>query len=90
MKATPTDRIESLKARRAAIDARIQRLESRDALAIRKLRSRALLLLGVAMEKHVKEVPTALGQVHRIVDTHLLDRERKAVREYFGWENSTE
>jgi hypothetical protein len=77
-----TNKIESLLAKRAALDARIDRLKQRNTAEDRKMRSRALLLLGVALEKQLQVQPGSEHMVRDIILTHLKGRERIAVAGY--------
>lgn len=75
-------RIEALMARRAELDAKIQRLQNRDAEAERKARSRALLLLGTALEKQMKKEPATAGAVRQIIAGCLMPRDQETVLNY--------
>ncbi len=75
-------RIEALMARRAELDARIQRLQSRDVAAERKARSRALLLLGTALEKQMGKEPATAGAIRQIVAARLAQRDQETVLNY--------
>lgn len=75
-------KIEVLMTRRAELDARIQRLQNRDAEAERKARSRALLLLGTALEKQMKKEPGTAGAIRQIITTCLLPRDQEMVLNY--------
>lgn len=76
------NKIESLLAKRAALDARIERLKQRTTVADRKVRGRALLLLGVALEKQMQAQPSSAHMVRQIILAHLKDREKAAVTNY--------
>lgn len=76
------NKIESLLAKRAALDARIDRLKQRNTAENRKTRSRALLLLGVALEKQLQAQPGSAHMVRQIILAHLKDRERASVTSY--------
>ncbi len=75
-------RIEALMTRRAELDARIQRLQSRDVAAERKARSRALLLLGTALEKQMGKEPATAGAIRQIVAARLAQRDQETVLNY--------
>ena len=75
-------RIEALMARRAELDARIQRLQSRDVAAERKARSRALLLLGTALEKQMGKEPATAGAIRQIVAARLAQLDQETVLNY--------
>lgn len=75
-------KIESLLAKRAALDARIGRIKQRSTAQDRKMRIRALLLLGVALEKQMQAQPGSAHMVRKIVLAHLKDREQAAVTNY--------
>lgn len=77
-----TGKIESLLAKRAALDARIERLKQRSTADDRKARSRALLLLGVATEKQIHAHPGAVHMVRQMIASHLKDREQAVVTSY--------
>lgn len=79
---TQESKIESLLAKRAALDARIERIKQRSTAQDRKTRSRALLLLGVAMEKQMQAQPGSAHMVRQIIQTHLKEREQVAVAGY--------
>ena len=89
MTAAKQDRISALLAKRAALDARIDRLKSRDAAAERKARSRALLLLGVTLEKQLKKSPDETGAIEELISEHLQPREQAAVRTYLQLSRAT-
>lgn len=75
-------KIEVLMTRRAELDARIQRLQSRDAEAERKARSRALLLLGTALEKQMGKEPATAGAIRQIIAGCLMPRDQETVINY--------
>jgi hypothetical protein len=77
-----SNRIESLLAKRASLDARIDRLKQRTTAEDRRKRSRTLLLLGVALEKQLQAQPGSEHMVREIILTHLKERERLAVADY--------
>jgi histidinol-phosphate/aromatic aminotransferase/cobyric acid decarboxylase-like protein len=77
-----TNKMESLLAKRAALDARIDRLKQRVTATDRKARGRALLLLGVAFEKQIQAQPGSAHIVRRIILAHLKEREQIAVISY--------
>ncbi|QDQ73125.1 hypothetical protein FNZ56_04165 [Pseudoluteimonas lycopersici] len=72
-------RIDALVQKRQMLDARIDRLKQREAASDRKARSRALLLLGVAVEKQIRQQPDSIESVRRLISQNLLPREQAAV-----------
>ncbi|PNS09826.1 hypothetical protein [Solilutibacter silvestris] len=89
MPISENERIAALISRKEALEARIQRLKARDANVDRKARSRALLLLGVAVEKHLQAQPAAMGLIRQMLLQHLKGREQAAVASYL-FETRTE
>ena len=77
-----TGKIESLLAKRAALDARIERLKQRSTADDRKARSRALPLLGVAMEKQIQANPGIAHRIRQMIASNLKDREQAVVTSY--------
>lgn len=76
------ERLASLLAKRAALEARIQRLKERGAATERKARSRALLLLGVMLEKQLQKAPAESTVIREMIREHLLPREQAVVNQY--------
>lgn len=76
-----SDRTEALLEKRRELDERIKRLIQRDRFVSRKTRNRALLLIGVAIEKHIKRQPSYLATVRSFV-SGLKDREQEAVIDF--------
>lgn len=77
-----SEKISVLLAKKAKLEARIQRLKSVNVAAERKARNRALLLLGVAMEKHLRKQPGFAQHVRQLVGQHLEEREQEAVFDF--------
>lgn len=75
-------RLASLIEKRAALEARIQRLQNLDTEAERKARSRALLLLGTALEKQMKKEPGTAGAIRQIITSCLVPRDQETVLNY--------
>lgn len=83
MVAKNSDRLASLMAKREALDARIQRLKKRGTASDRKSRSRALLLMGVALEDAMKRHQVSTDLVRQLATRHLSKpTEREAVFRY--------
>lgn len=76
------ERISALLAKKAQLEERIQRLKSRSAVSKRKERTHALLLLGVTLEKQLKEDPSSTPVVHDLLQKFLRPVEQSAVLKY--------
>lgn len=66
-----TTKLEKLQTKRAEIDARIEKLVSQSNAQRRKARTRALVLIGAAMEAELKAAPDALNTIRQIVSDRL-------------------
>lgn len=82
MVAKAQERISALLAKKAQLEERIQRLKSRSAVSKRKERTHALLLLGVTLEKQLKEDPSSAPVVHDLLQKFLKPVEQSAVLKY--------
>lgn len=76
-----SDRTAALLEKQRELDERIKRSMQRDRSISRKVRNRALLLIGVAIEKHIKRHPNYLATVRSFV-TGLKDHEQEAVADF--------
>jgi hypothetical protein len=75
--------LEALKTKRAALDARIQRLEQRDKEKSRKSRSHALVLLGAAIEQQIVQEPSSVHLVRQMIVRYLKKpRDQEVVLSY--------
>lgn len=76
----PNTRIDTLVQRRRQLDAKIEKLLARQKAATRKQRTRALILLGAAIEAELKASPESLSTVMQVVSERLSAlRDREAV-----------
>ena len=82
MHSTPTEKISELLAKKAALEARIKRLKNRESSAERKARNHAMLLLGVVVEKQLKQEPDSAVSVRNWIAQHLQPRDREALISY--------
>lgn len=73
-----SDRTAALLEKQRELDERVKRSMQRDQLASRKTRNRGLLLIGVAIEKHIKRQPSYLATLRSFV-SRLKDHEQVAV-----------
>ena len=73
-----SDRTAALLEKQRELDERIKRSMQRDRSVSRKTRNRALLLIGVAIEMHIKRQPSYLATVRSFV-SGLKDHEQEAV-----------
>jgi len=78
MSETQAERIEQLRNRRAALDARIDKLIARQSATLRKQRTRALVLIGAAIEAEIKAAPDSLSTIRQVVSERLTPRDRDA------------
>lgn len=67
-------KIEQLRDRRAALDARIQKLIAREGVTIRKRRTRALVLIGAAIESEIKTTPDSLNTIRQVIRERLTSK----------------
>lgn len=82
MATTSSEKISALLAKKAALEARIQRMKSRDAAVERKVRSHALRLLGIAIHKQMQKHPAFANPVRQLIVEHLLQRDQEAVIDF--------
>jgi hypothetical protein len=83
MTANQNAKIEQLRNKRAALDARIEKLIARESAAHRKQRTRALVLIGAALESEIKADLDALSTVRQVVSERLTSpRDRQAALAY--------
>ncbi|WP_147300581.1 hypothetical protein [Lysobacter silvisoli] len=73
-----SDRTAALLEKQRELDERIKRSLQRDRSVSRKSRNRALLLIGVSIERQIKRQPSYLATVRSFV-TGLKDHEQEAV-----------
>lgn len=82
------EKIEALKTKRGELlnrlNRRIKRLEARANSEQKKVRTRALVLLGVVMEKECKQSNDARDVVLELVSKHLEEREREVIRSFLS------
>lgn len=76
-----SDRTAALLEKQRELDERIKRSMQRDRSVSRKSRNRALLLIGVAIEKYIKRHPNYLATVRSFVPG-LKENEQEAVSEF--------
>lgn len=77
--------IEALKAKRAALDARIEKLVARESATRRKERTRALVLIGAAIEAEIKADPTGTSAIQQVINERLTTpRDRDAALAYLN------
>lgn len=76
-----SDRTAALLEKQRELDERIKRSMQRDRSVGRKSRNRALLLIGVAIERHIKRQPSYLATVRSFVQG-LKDHEQEAVTNF--------
>jgi len=89
LKADETDeKIEALKAKRDELlnrlNRRIKRLEARANGEQKRVRTRALVLLGVVLEKECKQSADARDVVLELISKHLEEREKEVVRSFLS------
>lgn len=82
-KRTVSDRTAALLEKQRELDERIKRSMQRDRSVIRKARNRALLLIGVAIEHHLRRQPSHLPTVLGIVSC-LKGHEKETVVSFLG------
>ncbi|HEL4185790.1 TPA: plasmid mobilization protein [Stenotrophomonas maltophilia] len=76
-----SDRIETLKAKQAQIAAQIAKLQARESAQARKDRTKALILLGTAVEKQLK-LDDQDHQLRAIVLSNLTGRDAERALAY--------
>lgn len=88
MAASTSKKIDTLIEKRRALDARIQRMKSRDAATERKARSHALRLLGIAIHKQMQKHPAFANPVRQLIMEHLQQRDQETVIDFLFSPNS--
>ncbi|MBB5862395.1 plasmid mobilization protein [Xanthomonas arboricola] len=69
-----TERLESLKAKKAQIAAKIAKLEARESDRLRRERTKALILFGTAIEKELKK-GDANNQLRSLILGNLTEKD---------------
>lgn len=82
MAASTSQKIDALIEKRRALDARIQRMKSRDSAAERKARSNALRLLGIAVHKQMQKHPSFANPVRQFISEQLQERDQAVVLDF--------
>ncbi|CEE16415.1 MULTISPECIES: hypothetical protein [Xanthomonas] len=76
-----TERLESLKAKKAQLAAQIAKLEARESDKARKERTKALILFGTALEKQLKKGDQD-GQLRSLILGNLTEKDGQKALSY--------
>lgn len=76
-----TERLESLKAKKAQLAAQIAKLEARESDRLRKERTKALIILGTAIEKQLKKGDQE-SQLRSMILGNLSDKDAQKALSY--------
>lgn len=88
MLARQSEKMDQLRAKRATLDARIEKLQARETAEVRKARTRALILLGAAFEAAMNKSPEAAAVIRQVVSEQLSARHQKLVLQYLCFETA--